>query len=256
MLPFVIPLFELGYTVIAPDLQGYGYNKDTKGKFSFKNQVQNLKDVVEYAKKTYNGAIILSGASMGGPLAYAAGCNNENVNGIACWCLWEMNDPQYIKYNTRIGRMYPILKPFFKICSIFLGFLRISTNWIVPYNTLSDVDSYIPELILKDPQAGKKITIKGALSLISECTPEIPYEQLSKPIFVAHPENDRMVSLEYSQKLFKRIETVGLANKKFLIIKNCEHFPIKKQFYDQFISQFHNLLQSGFFAQGVKSNYE
>lgn len=33
MLPFIMPLFEKGYNIIAPDLKGYGYNKGRKGDF-------------------------------------------------------------------------------------------------------------------------------------------------------------------------------------------------------------------------------
>lgn len=244
MLPFVMPLFELGYTVVAPDLQGYGYNKGIKGRFTFQDHVQNLKDVVQFAKHHFGREIIICGASMGGPLAYAAGCNNEDVDGIVCWCLWELNDPDYIKYQTKMGRSFGIIKPFLKLIARLFGFLRVKTNYIVPYDTLSKADSFMGDLVLKDPQAGRKITLKGAISLVSDCTPEISYEQLSKPILVVHPEEDRMVSMKYSEKVFEKL---GTRRKEFLMIKNCEHFPLDKVHYEEFTSHFHQLVQNGFF---------
>jgi len=53
LLPFLIPLFEQGYNVIAPDLEGYGYNDRIKGDFTWDIHLQNLKDSVDYAKSVF-----------------------------------------------------------------------------------------------------------------------------------------------------------------------------------------------------------
>jgi pimeloyl-ACP methyl ester carboxylesterase len=71
LLPFLMPLFKLGYNIIAPDLEGYGYNKRIKGDFTWNDHLENLKDAVEFARKNFTGKVYLGGASMGGPLAYA-----------------------------------------------------------------------------------------------------------------------------------------------------------------------------------------
>jgi alpha-beta hydrolase superfamily lysophospholipase len=75
LLPFLIPIRERGYNIVAPDLQGYGYNAGTKGDFEWNIHVQNICDTLRYSRNRFSGKLIAGGASMGGPLAYAAAVN-------------------------------------------------------------------------------------------------------------------------------------------------------------------------------------
>ena len=55
LLPFIIPLREKGYNIIAPDLQGYGYSRSRKGDFEWNIHLRNLADTVAYAKDRFSG---------------------------------------------------------------------------------------------------------------------------------------------------------------------------------------------------------
>ena len=77
LLPFLIPLYEKGYNIIAPDLEGYGYNDRLKGDFTWDIHLQNLKDTVDYAKTVFKGKIFL-GCKYGRPLRMQLIC------GIMC----------------------------------------------------------------------------------------------------------------------------------------------------------------------------
>lgn len=165
LLPFVMPLFESGYNIIAPDLKGCGYNSGLKGDFEWNLHVQNLIDVVKYAKENYNGKIILGGLSMGGPLAYAAACKEE-VDGLVAWCLWDFSDKEFMTKETNTKQFTHFLVPIFKHVSKICGNLRIKTYKLVSYDTLTDSNSF-NEMLKKDPQAGTHITLKAAVSLVT-----------------------------------------------------------------------------------------
>lgn len=238
LLPFAIPLFEKGYNIVLPDMQGYGYNDGVKGDFEWNIHKENLKDAVRYAKERFNGPIFLGGASMGGPLAYAASCEIEGVRGLLCWCLWDFSDKEFMTKETTTKGLTYILLPVLKVVSKLIGRLRLKTYRFVSYDTLSDSQEF-NDAVKKDPQAGTKITLKGAVSLITQSKPEIKHKDYQIPVLVAQPENDRMTPLHYIKKTF---DELGTQTKKLVLIEKAPHFPTYKEPYqiwteevDQFI---------------------
>jgi alpha-beta hydrolase superfamily lysophospholipase len=170
LLPFVIPLFEKGYNLVVPDLQGYGYNKGMKGEFEWNSHKENLKDTVQYAKSRFMGPIFLGGASMGGPLAYAASCEVDGISGLLCWCLWDFSDKKFMQNETTTKRFTYLLLPLLRLLSRFLGGFRLKTYRLVSYDTLTDSGEF-NEMVKNDPQAGTRITLKGAVSLLTQSKP-------------------------------------------------------------------------------------
>ena len=233
LLPFTMPLFELGYNLVVPDLQGYGYNKGTKGDFEWNAHKQNLKDSFSYAKKRFGGKVVLGGASMGGPLAYSAACEVEDVHALVCWCLWDLNDKEFIVKETMTRKFTYSLLPLFRLTSKFFGNIRIKTYGLVSYDTLTDSDEF-NEMIKKDPQAGTHITLKGAASLILQSKPIVPHERFTKPVLIVQPEKDEMTPKYYTEKVFERL---GSAIKKYVLINKAAHFPIHKRYYQQWVNE-------------------
>ncbi|QGU00335.1 hypothetical protein SYNTR_1741 [Candidatus Syntrophocurvum alkaliphilum] len=239
LLPFLIPLREKGYNIIAPDLQGYGYNGGLKGDFDWDAHVQNLKDTVDYAKKRFTGKIILGGASMGGPLAYATATRYKNVDALACWCLWDFNDREFMLNETNTKQFTYLLIPIFKVLSNILGKMRLKTYTLVSYDTLS-ASKELNELIKDDPQAGTHITLKGALSLVLKSKPDIPHNEFTLPVLVLQPGDDRMTPVKYIEKTFNQLAS---KNKKYVKLKGCEHFPIEKEFYVRWAEEFDRFIK-------------
>lgn len=227
-LPFIMPLYEKGYNFIVPDLQGFGYNEGLKGDFEWDAHVQNLVDTVEYAKKRFNGKIIIRGASMGGPLAYAASCMiPDKIDALICWCLWDFSDREFMLKETNTGRFTYMLLPFFKILSKFLGNVRIKTYSLISYDTLTNSREF-NDLIKKDPQTGTNITLKGALSLVIQSKPKLNHEDYNIPTLVIQPGNDRMTPKYYIQKTYNLL---GVPQKKYVEFEGSEHFPTENKYY-------------------------
>ena len=239
--PFLIPLREKGYNIIAPDLQGFGYNHGKKGAFDWNSHLVNLHDSVEYAKGRFSGKVILGGASMGGPLAYAAATRYQNVDALACWCLWDFNDREFMLQETTTKKFTYILLPILRLLEVLVGNIRIKTYRLVSYDTLTD-SAEMNEMIKKDPQAGTNITLKGATSLVLHSKPDVPHPYFTLPTLVVQPGNDLMTPSQYTEKTF---QILGSEIKRLVILDGCAHFPTHKKYYlqwanevDQFISHY------------------
>ncbi len=226
LLPFLIPLFEKGYNIIAPDLEGYGYNERLKGDFTWNIHLQNLNDTVAYARKIFKGKVFLGGASMGGPLAYSTDARYDCADGLICWCLWDIADKEFMKRETTTKALtYPLL-PFLKLLSRLFGKLRLKTYYAISYDTLTDNKEF-NELVKKDPQAGTLISLRGVLSLLIQSKPDKPHNEYDKPVLVCQPENDQMTPDVYTKNTFKKFKS---AKKKYCSF-NGAHFPLDKSIY-------------------------
>jgi len=229
LLPFIFPLFEKGYNFVVPDLQGYGYNEGLKGDFEWNAHVQNLIDTVDYAKKNFNGKIIIGGASMGGPLAYAASCMiPDKIDALICYCLWDFSDREFMLKETNTGRFTYILLPLFKLLSKLIGNIRMKTYSLISYDTLTNSKEF-NNLLKKDPQAGTLITIKGALSLLLQSKPKIIHNEFNIPTLVIQPGEDRMTPKSYTKKTF---DNIGSVTKKYIELDGSCHFPIENKYYE------------------------
>jgi len=227
LLPFLIPLRERGYNIVAPDLQGYGYNDGNKGEFEWNNHVQNMVDAAIYARNRFSGKILLSGASMGGPIAYSAASRLEKVDALICWCLWDLNDREFIINETHTGKYSYHLIPLFKALSFLIGNVSINMNLLISYDTLCNSDR-MQELLKNDPLAGNHITLRGALSLILQAKPSIPFHKFTIPTLIIQPGADLMTPAKYSRKMY---EQLGSEKKKYVELEGAEHFPSAKEFY-------------------------
>ncbi|MFO8067397.1 MAG: alpha/beta hydrolase [Bacteroidales bacterium] len=226
LLPFLIPLYEKGYNIIAPDLEGYGYNNRLKGDFTWNAHLQNLKDTVDYAKSIFKGKVYLGGASMGGPLAYATDVRYNCADGLICWCLWDFADREFMNKETNTKRLtYPMM-PFLKLSSALFGKLRLKTYYFVSYDTLTDSMEF-NNLLKTDPQAGTLISLRGATSLVTQSKPDMKHENYEKPVLVCQPEQDKMTPNYYTKKTFKKIKSEKKDYQNF----DGAHFPTDKQTY-------------------------
>lgn len=226
LLPFIIPLYEKGYNIIAPDLEGFGYNGRKKGDFTFDTHLHNLKDAVDYAKVNFKGAVYLGGGSMGGPLAYATDARYNCADGLICWCLWDFSDREFIKdSSTTKGLTYYII-PLLKLTSAILGKLTVKTTRFVPYRALTN-DPEFNSLIMKDPHSGNTISFRGALSLVTQGKPDLKHELYEKPVLICQPQDDEMTRSYHTKKVYDRLKT---KNKKYVDFIGG-HFPTDKESY-------------------------
>ncbi|MFW5707187.1 MAG: alpha/beta hydrolase [Bacteroidota bacterium] len=239
MLPFLIPLYERGYNIIAPDLEGFGYNGRKKGDFTFDIHLANLRDTVNYARQTFKGKIFLGGGSMGGPLAYATDARYNCADGLVCWCLWDFADREFIRDTSTTKGLTFFLAPLMKIATRLLGKATFKTTRVVSYHTLT-ADPVFNSLILKDPQSGNTISVRGALSLILQAKPDLEHEKYEKPVIIFQPEDDEMTRAYFTKKVYNRLKS---RNKKYISVKGA-HFPTDRESFQKWGNHVDEFIQS------------
>ncbi len=233
LLPLTVPLFKRGYNLVVPDLMGYGYNEGLKGDFEWSAHVQNLIDTADYAKRRFGGKLFLGGASMGGPLAYTAASKIiDKVDGLICWCLWDLSDREFMAKETNTGYLTYPLMPLFWLASKLFGGLRLKTYSLISYDTLTDSEE-MNDLVKLDPQAGTHITLKGAASLILQSRPELRHEDFRLPTLVVQPGADRMTPKIYTERVFKKL---GSKMKQYVELEGADHFPTERRYYEEWES--------------------
>ena len=238
LLPFLMPLFKLGYNIVAPDLEGYGYNNRIKGNFTWNEHLENLKDTVDYARKKFTGKVFLGGASMGGPLAYACDSRYNCADGLICWCLWDFSDKEFMIKETNTKKMTFVFLPIFKLLSKIIGKVRLKTYAFISYDTLTDNQEF-NDLIKIDPQAGTLISFRGVSSLLTQSKPDVIHEAYTKPVLLCQPKDDKMTPVYYMRKTFEKINS---KNKKYVAFSG-PHFPVKKETYQQWSKEVDNFIQ-------------
>ncbi len=226
LLPFIIPLLERGYNVVAPDLEGFGYNTRTKGDFCWDEHLENLRDTVAFARKLFAGKVFLGGGSMGGPLAYATDARYDCADGLICWCLWDFADREFIEDSGTMGKMTFSLMPLLRIVSFLFGKLSFKTTRFVPYRALT-ADPDFNSLIMKDPHSGNTIILRGALSLIIDSKPDVDHAVYEKPVLICNPELDEMTKSIYTKRVYEKLKS---KNKRYVGFE-AAHFPIDKESY-------------------------
>ncbi|MBA7534321.1 hypothetical protein ES705_26567 [subsurface metagenome] len=184
---------------------------------------------------------------MGGPLAYEAATQIDDIAGIICWCLWDLSDREYVENETSMKKASFKILPFLKFLNSFLGRMRIKTYSIVSYDTLTAVSKF-NDMIKNDPQAGTLISLRGALSLILQSKPTLPYEKWIKPAIIFQPGSDRMTPPKYIKKVF---DEIGSKDKKYIQLEGSAHFPVEKKYYEKWTEEVYNFICFVTSANGV-----
>lgn len=238
LIPFLIPLFQRGYNIIAPDLKGYGFNEGRKGDFQWDDHLLNLYDAVLYAKNRFKGKIIIGGASMGGPLAYAMAARYQNVDALICWCLFDFQNKEFVRKNSKFGNLTYLLLPFLKFLKRFMGKVRIRAENIISYEDLANED--LVEYLREDPLAGNRISIRATISLITQSVPDISYNSWNLPSLVIQPGSDRMTLPSFTKDVYNQL---GALNKRYIELEGAIHFPTEDKYYQIWADEVDQFLQ-------------
>lgn len=211
---------ERGFNVVLPDLTGYGFNTGRRGDWPWAQFVQNLLDTLNAAEERYRGPLFLAGMSLGGPLAYHAACHRSDLAALACYCLHDYRDAEFLADVSRFGVLTPLAQRVTGAAARLLSRLRLPAELIVSYRYVAEDPQFVA-LLRRDPLAGATISLRAVDSLF-RAIPAIEFEQFAFPTLVLQPDRDRMLPPKWSRICYERL---GCA-KEYIEIPNCGHWTL------------------------------
>ncbi len=132
------------------------------------------------------------------------------------------------------------LLPIAKAMTYFFGNIKLKTYKLISYDTLSDSQE-LNYLLKSDPQAGTQITLRGAISLLLQSKPILPYSEFKMPVLVVQPGSDRMTPAKYVKDMFNLL---GSEKKTYIELKGATHFPTQRKYYQVWADEFDNFIKS------------
>jgi len=215
----VRPLYERGYTVLCPDLVGFGMTLRKKGSGTIPEFVQNALDTIAYAKKRYKTPRFLTGISLGGILSYYAAAAGADVKAIASFCLTDLSTSDTHSISP-IGHLTDYIIPLLKKITPWMPNLPFPVNQLLHLDGLTDTKEIV-DLFKRNAHITKFYTLKSCLSLITEA-PSVPFEKFKRlPTLVLHSVNDKMFPEKLSRQCYEKLA----CPKKYVPLMESGHVP-------------------------------
>jgi pimeloyl-ACP methyl ester carboxylesterase len=224
LLPIGLRTAQLGYSVVAPDLPGYGLTKRSLSELQYSDWIHCVSDLIDHEHRRDGLPIFLFGLSAGGMLAYQSACKQPHlVQGVAATCLLDFRDEQVRKTVSRYPWMgnlgYDALHRF----SWLLDPILFPMKYVTKTQFMSNQEAF-NSLVLSDRLGGaNRVPARFLRTLLSQ-TPEIEPENFNIPLLLVHPEKDRWTPLALSEVFFNRLA----GSKKLQILENCGHAPLEE----------------------------
>lgn len=212
--PLLNFLRDEGYRAIALDLRGHGKSKGERGKHLYEQLIEDLSDTVNYVISEYGEEVYLFGSSFGASIAYYAAIKNLNIKGLILNNAWDINNLPPTINKKRINRkLEKYAEDPLKMVSL-VTIIGIKVSWNLFDNKLEFLTLFLDKLW------HKKWSIQSWKSFIYYKPDQNKEINLNIPILVITGENDGMMPLNYTKKIYKNLSS---SKKELAIIKNAGH---------------------------------
>jgi alpha-beta hydrolase superfamily lysophospholipase len=213
---------ELGYSVVLPDLPGYGLTGVAPSRMRYPLWVDLVVDLAGAERRRSGRPVVLLGMSMGGMLALhaAAAAADGTVSGLVVTTLIDPRERATRAAVSRLpgaGRLSGLLR-------LAPSNLRVPMPWLAHVNRMSSLPA-VNELCVSDPQGGGNRVPLGFLRSWLTYTPaHEPHAFDRCPVLLAHPAADRWTPVELSTRTLDRLA----CSTRYVELERCEHFPIEE----------------------------
>ncbi|MCU0500043.1 MAG: lysophospholipase [Anaerolineae bacterium] len=210
-IPIAHALYERGYTVILPDQRGQGLSEGDRGDFTIGQHVENIVDVAQWARKTYDGPLYMGGGSLGGGLTYYAAAAGAPVDALILHNLYDFGPGGD---GLALSRLAPLSQiPGFAALSRIMSTIaaRLLPGLKIPYRWLGVFERMVDERAVgfyeqwrADPYPIQAVSLRYLHSLMTT-PPAIPFERNRLRVLVINQKRDRMVRPEVTRRNYERL---------------------------------------------------
>lgn len=194
-----------GFTVIGIDLPGHGRSQGPRGRFTFHEVMEAVKDLLTYAGSRFNNRIGLMGTSLGGTFALYAAMHDARLKAVLCHNAMDISSdlhvptrfPALIRFTIRYMRFTARLFPGLPIP------LKILVDW---HKVIDDPD--LLGRLYHDPSMVWFYTM-GAWASFLNYVPETDLRGIETPVKIVVGSKDMLFPPEYCRSLSRKIGKDG-----------------------------------------------
>lgn len=221
---FGAPAVTAGYSVVAPDLPGYGLTRATWRGLTFDAWVDLVRDLAAREQSRTTGPVILYGLSLGGVTAYHAAASGAPVAGLIATTLADTTDSDVLATYSRFPVVGRIGMPLMRRLRLLTDLVPLPPRLTAKMNAISN-NPNLAELCADDPLGGGALLpVRFWRTLASSPPPVQPEHFHACPVLVAHASEDRMTEIGLTRRFVSRIsDAVELVE-----LDKAGHFPVEQ----------------------------
>lgn len=169
---------------------------------------------------------MLSGASLGSPLAFATALKVPEVRALALWTLFSPDDPDVLaatgRFGARSGAMLRAMKPMGRV----VPGMPMAAWFAMSLEHLNRAPGFVRSL-KDDPLVAKTTNLRAMLSLQMDLPPLLRWEAWNRPILILQPGNDRMIPPAATRRAFARL--TAAETRRLEVLEGVEHVPAEPE---------------------------
>jgi alpha-beta hydrolase superfamily lysophospholipase len=223
LMRFARPIVEAGWTVVAPDLPGFGLTPPLDGAgVRVTDWVAVVRELTRSLRAESAGPVFLVGMSVGSLVAYDAAATGAPVDGIAVTMLPDPGDRRVRRAMAGSWWTATVLAPLGRMTAPATDGLRVRLRHMVPLDLMT-TDTAVVRLLREDPLIGGRAVRIGLLRSFLEMRLAVPPSAFDRvPLLLVHPGDDRWTPLALSRPTFDRV----CAPKRLLVLDGAPHLPV------------------------------
>lgn len=221
---FGAPALTAGYSVVIPDLPGYGLTRAAWRRLTFDTWVDLVHDLAVREHSRTAGPVILYGLSLGGVTAYHAAATGAPVAGVIATTLADTTDPAVMASYSRFKVVGRIGIPLMRRLRLLTDPAPLPPRWASKMSAISN-NRELAKLCAGDPLGGGALLpMRFWRTLTSSPPPVQPELFRACPVLVAHPGKDRMTEIGLTRSFVSRLGDRA----DFVELDKAGHFPVEQ----------------------------
>jgi alpha-beta hydrolase superfamily lysophospholipase len=221
---FGAPAITAGYSIVAPDLPGYGLSRAAWRRLTFDTWVDCIRDLATLEQRRTGRPVVLFGLSLGGVVAYHAATSGAPIAGVIATTLADTTDPDVLASYSRFTLVGHVGIPLMRRLRLLTDPVPLPPAWAAKMESISN-NPGLAELCTEDALGGGALLPTRFWRTLTSSPPPVQPEHFQTcPLLVAHAGQDRMTEIELTRRFVARMGP----HAEFVELDQAGHFPIEQ----------------------------